>query len=69
MEIGRLTNIKVLDVSGNRLSFLPFTINVLTGLQALWLAENQSQPLLKLQTDVDPRTNNKVLTCYLLPQV
>lgn len=69
MEVGRLTNVKVLDVSGNRLSFLPFTINVLTGLQALWLAENQSQPLLKLQTDTDPRTNNKVLTCYLLPQV
>lgn len=60
MEVGRLSKLKVLDVGGNRLSFLPFTVNVLTGLQALWLAENQSQPMLKLQTDVDPRTNNKV---------
>ena len=24
--------------------------------------------MLKLQTDTDPRTGTKVLTCYLLPQ-
>lgn len=37
-------------------------------LKALWLSENQSQPLLTFQTDVDPDTGEKVLTCVLLPQ-
>jgi protein scribble len=41
MEIGRLSNMRVLDVSGNRLNYLPYTINVLSNLQALWLSENQ----------------------------
>ncbi|CEF70396.1 PDZ domain and Leucine-rich repeat and Leucine-rich repeat, typical subtype and Leucine rich repeat 4-containing protein [Strongyloides ratti] len=68
LEIGRLENLIVLDVSNNRLSFLPYTVNVLCKLQALWLSENQSQALMKLQTDIDPKTNMKVLTCYLLPQ-
>lgn len=49
------------------LQHLPFTLTALN-LHALWLSENQSQPLLKLQTDEDPRTGIKVLTCYLLPQ-
>ncbi|TKR80847.1 hypothetical protein L596_014842 [Steinernema carpocapsae] len=68
LEIGRLENLRVLDVCNNRLSFLPFTINVLYNLQALWLSECQSQAMLKLQVDQDPRTDIKVLTCYLLPQ-
>uniref|UniRef100_F1KS12 Protein lap1 n=1 Tax=Ascaris suum TaxID=6253 RepID=F1KS12_ASCSU len=68
LEIGRLENLRVLDVCNNRLNFLPFTINVLFNLQALWLSESQSQAMLKLQTDQDPRTGIKVLTCYLLPQ-
>lgn len=34
----------------------------------MWLAENQSQPMLKFQTEDDERTGEKVLTCYLLPQ-
>ena len=37
-------------------------------LKALWLSENQAQPLLKFQTDYDERTGQKVLTCFLLPQ-
>lgn len=37
-------------------------------LKAMWLAENQSQPMLKFQTEDDERTGEKVLTCYLLPQ-
>lgn len=37
-------------------------------LKALWLSENQSKPLLTFQTDVDPDTGEKVLTCVLLPQ-
>lgn len=68
MEIGKLTNLRVLDVCNNRLSYLPFTINVLFNLQALWISENQSQALLKLSQEVEPKTGLKVLTCYLLPQ-
>ena len=37
-------------------------------LRALWLSENQAQPLVKLQTDYDARVGADVLTCYLLPQ-
>lgn len=37
-------------------------------LKALWLSENQAQPMLKLQKDVDEDTGQKVLTCFLLPQ-
>ncbi|KAK0404297.1 hypothetical protein QR680_017386 [Steinernema hermaphroditum] len=68
MEIGKLANLRVLDVCNNRLSFLPYTVKILYSLQALWLSECQSQAMLKLQEDQDPRTGIKVLTCYLLPQ-
>ena len=37
-------------------------------LRALWLSENQAQPLVRLQTDYDARAGADVLTCYLLPQ-
>ncbi|GFS11251.1 protein lap4 [Elysia marginata] len=37
-------------------------------LKALWLSENQAQPMLKFQTDFDERTGQRVLTCFLLPQ-
>uniref|UniRef100_A0A5S6R0M0 PDZ domain-containing protein n=1 Tax=Trichuris muris TaxID=70415 RepID=A0A5S6R0M0_TRIMR len=67
-EIGKLQQLCVLDVCGNRLRSLPYTLNALTNLHALWLSDNQSQPMLKLQADQDPRTGVKVLTCYLLPQ-
>ncbi|XP_064480658.1 protein scribble homolog isoform X3 [Ornithodoros turicata] len=66
-ETGQLRHLHVLDVSGNRLQYLPLTVTALN-LKALWLAENQSQPMLKFQTDLDERTGNKVLTCFLLPQ-
>nr|XP_058957238.1 protein scribble homolog isoform X2 [Pocillopora verrucosa] len=66
-EIGNCRNLHVLDVSGNRLECLPLTIGSLP-LKALWLSENQSQPVLKLQTDDDEQTNSRVLTCFLLPQ-
>ena len=57
----------VLDVSGNRLEHLPIEIGQ-CNLKAIWLAENQSQPLLKYQQEIDEKTGQKVLTCYLLPQ-
>ncbi|XP_074799713.1 protein scribble homolog isoform X10 [Natator depressus] len=65
-ELANTTELHVLDVAGNRLQNLPFALTNLN-LKALWLAENQSQPMLKFQTE-DDKTGEKVLTCYLLPQ-
>ncbi|XP_078390394.1 protein scribble homolog [Cetorhinus maximus] len=66
-ELAKASEIHVLDVAGNRLMNLPFALTNLN-LKALWLAENQSQPMLKFQTEDDEKTGEKVLTCYLLPQ-
>ncbi|CAG5126325.1 unnamed protein product, partial [Candidula unifasciata] len=66
-ELGNLSKLQVLDVSGNRLEYLPITVANLN-LKALWLSENQAQPMLKFQTDFDERTGQRVLTCFLLPQ-
>lgn len=38
-------------------------------LKAIWLSVNQAQPLLKFQTDIDEKTGEEVLTCFLLPQL
>lgn len=38
-------------------------------LKAVWLSENQAQPLLTFQTDRDETTGENVLTCFLLPQL
>ncbi|KAL0964659.1 hypothetical protein UPYG_G00327170 [Umbra pygmaea] len=67
-EISQATELHVFDVSGNRLLYLPLTLTTLR-LKALWLSENQAQPLLTFQTDVDPDSGDKVLTCVLLPQL
>ncbi|KAH9388038.1 Leucine-rich repeat-containing protein [Tyrophagus putrescentiae] len=66
-EIGQLRELRVLDISGNRIAHLPLSVSGLN-LKALWLAENQSQPLLKFQHDYDEKSGVKVLTCFLLPQ-
>ncbi|XP_072234705.1 protein scribble homolog isoform X12 [Leuresthes tenuis] len=66
-ELADATELHVLDVAGNRLQNLPFALTNLN-LKAMWLAENQSQPMLKFQTEDDEQTGEKVLTCYLLPQ-
>uniref|UniRef100_A0A8D0H1X2 Scribble planar cell polarity protein n=1 Tax=Sphenodon punctatus TaxID=8508 RepID=A0A8D0H1X2_SPHPU len=66
-ELADIAELHVLDVAGNRLQNLPFALTNLN-LKALWLAENQSQPMLKFQTEDDEKTGEKVLTCYLLPQ-
>ncbi|XP_062377253.1 protein scribble homolog isoform X2 [Sardina pilchardus] len=66
-ELADATELHVLDVAGNRLQNLPFALANLN-LKAMWLAENQSQPMLKFQTEDDEQTGEKVLTCYLLPQ-
>eukprot|EP00063_Salmo_salar_P038369 XP_014013204.1 PREDICTED: protein scribble homolog isoform X13 [Salmo salar] len=66
-ELAGATELHVLDVAGNRLQNLPFALANLN-LKAMWLTENQSQPMLKFQTEDDESTGEKVLTCYLLPQ-
>ncbi|XP_068793481.1 leucine-rich repeat-containing protein 1 isoform X1 [Struthio camelus] len=67
-EISQATELHVLDVAGNRLMYLPLSLTTLK-LKALWLSDNQSQPLLTFQTDTDPETGEKILTCVLLPQM
>ncbi|XP_061027426.1 protein scribble homolog isoform X3 [Eubalaena glacialis] len=66
-ELAHTVELHVLDVAGNRLQSLPFALTHLN-LKALWLAENQAQPMLRFQTEDDAQTGEKVLTCYLLPQ-
>ncbi|XP_036800064.1 protein scribble homolog isoform X14 [Oncorhynchus mykiss] len=66
-QLADATELHVLDVAGNRLQNLPFALANLN-LKAMWLAENQSQPMLKFQTEDEESTGEKVLTCYLLPQ-
>jgi len=51
-----------------RLRHLPLSLGTCS-LKAIWLSENQAQPLLKFQTDIDDETGEKVLTCFLLPQI
>ncbi|XP_058444232.1 protein lap4 isoform X3 [Malaya genurostris] len=66
-ELGNCSELHVLDVSGNLLQYLPYSL-VNLQLKAVWLSENQAQPLLTFQPDVDEITGDQVLTCFLLPQ-
>lgn len=66
-EIGRLTSLKVLNLSRNKLQCLPYSLAKITQLQSLWLSENQQKPIMKLQPDTD-QAGHKILTCFLLPQ-
>lgn len=68
-EVGRLSALKVLNLVRNSLQFLPHSLLNCADLVALWLSENQSKPLVPMQSDIDPRTNLQVLTCFLFPQV
>uniref|UniRef100_A0A8C6I9T0 Leucine rich repeat containing 1 n=1 Tax=Mus spicilegus TaxID=10103 RepID=A0A8C6I9T0_MUSSI len=67
-EVSQAMELHVLDVAGNRLHHLPLSLTTLK-LKALWLSDNQSQPLLTFQTDIDRTTGEKILTCVLLPQM
>ncbi|XP_046436481.1 protein lap4-like isoform X7 [Neodiprion fabricii] len=67
-EVGKCTALHVLDVSGNRLQYLPYSL-INLNLKAVWLSENQAQPMLTFQTDIDDETEQEVLTCFLLPQL
>lgn len=59
---------KLIHICLNRLQYLPMSLANLN-LKAVWLSENQAQPLLKFQTDTDEQTGEQVLTCFLLPQL
>jgi hypothetical protein len=50
-----------------RLINLPYSL-INSNLTAIWLAENQATGYIKLQEEVDQESQNRVLTCYLLPQ-
>ncbi|XP_012268422.2 protein lap4 isoform X3 [Athalia rosae] len=67
-EVGQCTALHVLDVSGNRLQYLPYSL-INLNLKAVWLSENQAQPMLTFQTDIEEETEQEVLTCFLLPQM
>ncbi|XP_015176400.1 PREDICTED: protein lap4 isoform X6 [Polistes dominula] len=67
-EVGQCLSLHVLDVSGNRLQHLPYSL-INLNLKAVWLSENQAQPMLTFQNDIDEETGEKVLTCFLLPQL
>ncbi|KAG8179500.1 hypothetical protein JTE90_005252 [Oedothorax gibbosus] len=66
-DIGILKELQVLDLCGNRIQYLPASIMFLN-LKALWLSENQHQPLLKFQRDFDKKAQREIITCYMLPQ-
>ena len=44
------------------------SISLFQSITAIWLANNQTKPLVQLNTDLDPVTGLKVLTNFLLPQ-
>jgi len=48
-ECGGLLDLRILNVIGNRLSHLPFSLTSLKKLSAIWVAENQSRPIVELQ--------------------
>lgn len=69
LDIGRLTHLRVINVVNNFLTQLPVTILNLRLLSALWISDNQSQPLMPLQKEFNENAQSYFLTCYLLPQV
>lgn len=68
-EVGHLSALKVLNLVRNSLQSLPHTLLNCGNLVALWLSENQSKPLVPMQSEIDLRTRQQVLTCFLFPQV
>lgn len=68
-EIGHISSLRVLNLVNNQLRYLPMSLLKLDKLSALWLSNNQSQPLVPLQQDMCPKSYQMVLTCFMLPQV
>ncbi|XP_076035613.1 uncharacterized protein LOC143021773 isoform X2 [Oratosquilla oratoria] len=67
-EIGHLGALAVLNLSDNLITHLPVSLAKLK-LRSLWLSENQNIPTVQLQSDTDPETGQRVLTCFMLPQI
>lgn len=66
-ELGNCSSLHVLDVSGNQLNHLPYSL-VNLQLKAVWLSENQAQPLLMFQPDTDDKTGEQVINNNSPPQ-
>jgi len=67
-ELGHLPVIRVLNLADNHLHNLPVSILNLMSLQALWLSDIQSSPLVQLHQEFDAYLGRRVLTGILLPQ-
>ena len=63
-----MSQLAVLTLAGNYIPHLPISFVKLKSITAIWLANNQTKPLVQLNTDIDPVTGMKVLTNFLLPQ-
>ena len=63
-----MSQLAVLTLAGNYIPHLPVSFVKLKSITAIWLANNQTKPLVQLNTDIDPGTGLKVLTNFLLPQ-
>ena len=67
-SIGNCESLKVLDIAGNSLVWLPKSLTRIK-LKAIWLDENQSNPLPSLFDFNDNLTLTPALSCDLLPQM
>ena len=68
-SLANCTSLTVLDVAENNLLFLPARMQELQ-LKAIWLSENQNQPLVKFHEETISFQGEErdVLLCYMLPQ-
>ena len=63
-----MSQLAVLTLAGNYIPHLPVSFVKLKSITAIWLANNQTKPLVQLNTDIEPGSGLKVLTNFLLPQ-
>ena len=63
-----MSQLAVLTLSGNYIPPPPGSFVKLKSITAIWLSNNQTKPLVQLNTDFDPQSGLKVLTNFLLPQ-
>ncbi|XP_032678295.1 protein lap1 [Odontomachus brunneus] len=67
-ELGHLSSLRVFNLVNNCIKFLPVSMLNLSNLKALWLSDNQSQPLVPLQQEFNCEEDMMVLSCFMLPQ-
>lgn len=68
-DIGHLVNLRVVNIVNNFITYLPVSVLNLQQLSALWISDNQSQPLMPLQKEYAGDDERVHLTCFMLPQV